>query len=856
MAIVILMFTIQASCALENDNDFNLTQTTDVNTVNNQIVDDKVITNQVNDVKKELNDSADITKNVSVSSKSSVLGASNENNVLGRDWTPSGNTMQELASILSNAASGDNVFLQGKTFTGDFGLISIPNGINIYGGNKPDDGIKATLDLSKFQCSSSTSNKPRFQFWNTCKITGVNFVNYNFTSDNIVPGANIPERGQIITLKAPTSFYNCTFENNTVYQKSYIISYEGGSGGRATIENCEFYNNTASVIVCIGSNGPIVRGNNNLFINNKGTINPKWDARTNSLGLCFKVSSDGCSFDNNIFINNTNAVHGSAYCVNAYNVVISNNHIENNSASYGAGIECHKGSMKVYNTTFIGNKAYGNNTMYPDRMGGGGAIAFIGPNNYIDNCTFINNSAEKFGGAMDIHTVNSERADYTTVVNSRFENNFAENDYGGAIYIQGNNANITNCTLTNNSAPVGGAIQIVGSDAGIYDSKLVENNAIQGGAVYIEGNDATVNNSTFTNNTATHNLGSGIVDDSSKVTSGGAMFIQSNNVNIKDTSFESNVAEGNYSTTGFTTGFGGGLYLLGQNPIFDNVNFTHNDATLGGGVYIEGNNIDASNINLYNNTAVQGGAVYIDGNDTSLDKITAKENKAIQGGAIYIQGQHTAVANSTFEDNIVTHDIDSIKPGAETLLTMGGGIYINGNNVSVAGNNTFRRNIASGVYTNGGLGGAIAVKGDNTIIYDDQFTLNEAVSGGAIYVNGANTTVKDMYFTTNNAVQGGSIFINGPNTNITGNTFYDNNATHDLSFNMSSQVSNLPAKGGAIAVSGDYSTITYNNFTYNAAIGVNLNGGLGGAIAIDGYHTNITENIFDDNEAVMGGDWY
>ena len=27
MAIVILMFTIQASCALENDNDFNLTQT-------------------------------------------------------------------------------------------------------------------------------------------------------------------------------------------------------------------------------------------------------------------------------------------------------------------------------------------------------------------------------------------------------------------------------------------------------------------------------------------------------------------------------------------------------------------------------------------------------------------------------------------------------------------------------------------------------------------------------------------------------------------------------------------------------------------------------------------------------------
>ena len=46
MAIVILMFTIQASCALENDNDFNLTQTTDVNTFNDKIVDD-LLTNVI-----------------------------------------------------------------------------------------------------------------------------------------------------------------------------------------------------------------------------------------------------------------------------------------------------------------------------------------------------------------------------------------------------------------------------------------------------------------------------------------------------------------------------------------------------------------------------------------------------------------------------------------------------------------------------------------------------------------------------------------------------------------------------------------------------------------------------------------
>ena len=847
------MFTIQASCALENDNDFNLTQTNDVNTVNNQIVDN-AISNQVNDVKDELNDSADIKNSISVSSKSSVLGASNENNVLGN--SSNNKKMSDLQIILQNAQPGQNIFLNGSTYGGPFSKLSIPGGVTIYGGYNPTDGIKATFDFSEYDHLKYEEDTPRINIGANSKIIGVNFVNHYFYSNktsNPVRG-----RGHLLAVNAAVSFYNCTFANNTVYMKSYIINYNSKNSNGATIENCVFSNNTASVIVNIPKTATNFIVKNSLFENNKGTCNNINNSNTNSLGLCLKVGGNGAVIDNNTFINNTNATHGAALCVNAENVTISNCHMENNSARYGAAIECHKGTMKVYNTTFIGNKAYGYSVWKKDRAGGGGAIAFIGPNNYIDNCTFINNFAEKFGGAIDIHTdkegTETMVADYTTIVNCRFENNIAQNQSGGAIYIIGNYSNITNCKFTDNSAPVGGAIQIVGFNASIYDSKFVENKAIQGGAVYIEGHDATVDNSTFTNNTATHNLGSKISDNSSKVTSGGAVYVKSNNVNVFDTSFESNVAEGNYSTTGFTTGFGGALYLLGQNPNFVNVNLTQNDATLGGGVYIEGNNVDASNINLYNNTAVQGGAVYIKGDDISLDKITAKENNAIQGGAIYIQGQHTVVANSTFDDNLVTRDIDLIKPGAETLKTMGGGIYINGNNVAVMGNNTFRRNIASGSI-DGGLGGAIAIEGGNTIIYDGQFTLNEAVRGGAIYVDGANATVKDMYFTTNNAVQGGSIFINGANTNITGNTFYDNNATHDLSFNSSSVI-NLNTKGGAIAVSGDYSTIVYNNFTYNAAIGTNPTGGLGGAIAVDGYHTNITDNIFNDNEAIMGGALY
>ena len=477
-------------------------------------------------MKSELNDSADITKNVSVSSKSSVLGASNENNVLGANHNISSNKIQDLIDCICNAGAGDNIFLQNKTYSGNFIPITNKNlldnlkGVNIYGGFDTTDNLKATLDFKDLEVTSGTPS--RITFGANSKITGVNFINHYFYS-NVTTG-NPTGRGHLIATKGAVSFYNCTFANNTVYMKSYIINYVKGDS--ITIENCVFYNNTASVIVAIPSGSTNFIAKNNLFENNKGTCNNIKASDTNSLGLCMKVSCDGAVIDNNTFINNTNATHGAALCVNAENVIISNCHMENNSARYGAAIECHKGTMKVYNTTFIGNKAYGNSIWRHLRAGGGGAIAFIGPNNYIDNCTFINNFAEKFGGAMDIHTdvENNELkvADYTTVVNCRFENNIAQNQSGGAVYIIGNYSNITNCKFTDNSAPIGGAIQIVGFNASIYDSKFVENKAIQGGAVYIEGHDATVDNSTFTNNTATHNLGSKISDNSSKVTSGGA----------------------------------------------------------------------------------------------------------------------------------------------------------------------------------------------------------------------------------------------------------------------------------------------------------------------------------------------
>ena len=850
MAIVILMFTIQASCALEDDNNFNLTQTVDIE-------DNKV---QIDDLGKELVVSQEnVSNEVSVSSQKEVsngrevLGASddeelqvsNDNEVLGRPIYVTDNTLNGLKNAITSANNGDSIFLNGLTYTGSFSTLDIGKRITIYGGSSPNDDTRATIDTSKFNYAK---NSNRFLI-STYPVTliGINFVNHPVSPTT----GNEVYRGHFLRVMSGLTMKNCDFINIGVFQKSYLIDFSGFSYP-TRIDNCQFINNSASILIATGSSTSSFTANNNRFINNSGTINDV--NTTNSLGLCIKVQTRGSTFDNNTFINNTNAVHGAAYCVNAKDVVITNNHIENNQASYGAGIECHLGYVTVRNTTFINNEASGYNGNAPGRSGTGGAIAFTGPYNYLDNCTFINNTAENYGGAMDIHRVNKgTEAHYTTVVNSRFENNVAQNKFAGAVYIEGDYATIDGCNFTNNSAPTGGAIQLIGSDAQIIDSNFIENEAITGGACYVNGYGANVIGSKFENNRATHDLDSSITDDPSKMTCGGAMYVESNDVSIIDSSFSDNIAHGNFSDN---TGLGGALYILGQNPNFHNDNFTNNDAIRGGAVYIEGNNIGASVINLNNNTAIEGGAVYIKGNDINLDYFNATANNAIQGGAIYIEGENTDVTNSIFENNNVTRDIDLSKTGAESLFTMGGAIYIEGNHVNIYDNNTFRRNIAYGTSSNGGLGGAIAVNGNNTNIYDDKFTLNEATRGGAIYVRGTNATVKDMYFTTNNAIQGGAIYIEGTNANITHNTFYDNNATHDLSFPQSSELQNLPTKGGAISVSGDYANIVDNNFTYNAAITQNPTGGQGGAIAIDGYHTNIYDNIFDDNEAIVGGALY
>ena len=430
MAIVILIFTIQASFALEEDNDFNLTKTNDVNTVNVQIDKNRSDNIIVNDSK------------VAVNSTNNVLGATNQD-VLGTDRHASQEgiyTYAQLNTFLRNARNGDNVFLDGITFSGTgSSIINIQRSINIYGGSTIDDPTPAILDLSQF-----TGNILIQAQGSAIDVSMNNIVFKNF---------NRPESNYLIACGMWSSYMgaivinNCTFINNTVAPGGVIVRYVLYDKG-SVLSNCNFYNNTASNIVYIGTrneNSPAwgadsFEAYNNTFINNVGTYDGGKNS-TNSLGLCFKVMDyvRSARFDHNTFINNTNAVHGTAYCLMAKNVTISNDYIEGNQAVYGSGIEAHNGNIQVYNTTFISNLAsgyYSSDKVNENRSGSGAAISFAAfgaasGNNIVQNCTFISNTAGNYSGAIDIV------GDNTKILDCTFYDNTAINKFGGAMSISG-----------------------------------------------------------------------------------------------------------------------------------------------------------------------------------------------------------------------------------------------------------------------------------------------------------------------------------------------------------------------------------------------------------------------------------
>ena len=251
----------------------------------------------------------------------------------------------------------------------------------------------------------------------------------------------------------------------------------------------------------------------------------------------------------------------------------------------------------------------GDNTEY------GGAIDVVGSTNgVVDNCTFINNTAEIGGGAV---RVNNDAAGWN-FYNSTFINNTALSTLddgsgmgrgvpngGGAIWSCVQEVSVYNCSFRENKGSYGGALR---GSFNTYDSEFINNVAFNGNG---GGIDVTIDdivsprptlryeNSTFINNTA---LG----DPTDERSQGGALHMYNiHHVDIVDCECYNNTAD---------RGGAVDLYIIATVSV-ENSTFENNTAfSDGGGFFINATSspTEFRNSVISNNKAGDdGGAIYL-----------------------------------------------------------------------------------------------------------------------------------------------------------------------------------------------------------------------------------------------------
>ncbi|WP_133241952.1 Ig-like domain-containing protein, partial [Methanobrevibacter thaueri] len=701
------------------------------------------------------------------------------------------------------------------------------------------------------------------------------WVGSNGTVDNCIFTNNVAQnRGGAIFLHG-NSTENCT---NTTLSHSIFINNNAGLNGGAVdwqegahdgvVTYCDFTNNTASstggAVYWSGHNGTILHSN---FTNNKalGTVNGTGPDGSiipggNGGAIVWK-GAEGDIINTTFRLNNASRNGGAIFMQAGSNEDCSNItvdgglFIENYAGVNGGALDWYEGAhdADLYNSVFINNTA--------ERSGG--AVYWFGHDGTIANSTFENNRAlgnvnatdsygritpGGHGGAIMWTGANG------TVLNSTFRLNNASRN-GGAIYMQGStegdcsNITVDDCDFIENYAGInGGALDWYegAHDSTLSNSYFFNNTAERsGGAVYWFGHDGTIANSTFENNRALGNVNA--TDSYGRITPGGhggAIMWTGANGTVLNSTFRLNNASRN----------GGAIYMQGStegdcdNILVDGSEFVENYAGINGGAvdWYEGSHDSTlSNSYFFNNTAKRsGGAVYWYGHRGTIRNSTFTDNQALglvnasspygynttggDGGAVIWTGSDGLMDNCTFTNN------HAAKRGGAMYLQ--GGEFENCTNVTI-NNGIFKDNRAE---TNGGAIDFHEGATDGYII-GSTFDNNTAVTGfgGALVWRGHNGEVEGSSFTNNYARgDGGAAYIEGESCSLYNSTFNNNIAGDD---------------GGAVYWTGDHGEIFNVTANNNKGISEGASHSKGGTIIITGSHmtvdTLVVSNSFAEEEA-------
>ena len=644
--------------------------------------------------------------------------------------------------------------------------------------------------------------------------------------------------GQIPVVNDGNSTNNTTNDMGQISGGKNIIDknvVNGSTGSFTELQDLIDNNDVVNLIknyTAIGSEGRIHINRNTIINGNGHTLNG--NKKTGIL----EINDGNIVFNDLVFTNGKDNNGGAIHVSNSGLLTFNNVIFTNNYAKDNGGAICDVRTnlnlvrcVKCVNCTFNNNMA--------ENFGGAIYSDLVLQTNY---CTFKDNCVDNDGGAIYTY--------FAEINNSLFESNKAKDGNGGAIHAQ-NDAKLENDIFVLNTAKKrGGAIHtygVVTSD----NSTFKDNCADDGGAIY--GTAIRINilkpkfKSFFINNIANDN--------------GGAIFSKQL-VKVVNTKFYKNSAED----------YGGAIYSDNASiysSYFNDNKVNDND---GGAIYVTHFAEIEDSIFCGNNALVDGGAIKCsNGHVTNclFDSNKAKGATVYQcdGGAIYCKNDLT-VDNSTFRNNYagdyggaIYADTLELKPGCifvnnTAYDNQGGAIYsigdayiensiFCGNNALVDGgaikcsnghvtNCLFDSNKAKGATVYQCDGGAIYCKNDLTVD-NSTFRNNYAGDyGGAIYAD--TLELKPGCIFVNNTAydnQGGAIWVNIFRENVKYVTFINNKA-------------GAKDDGGAIYINKEnHILFTYCTFKDNYA------GDEGGAIYLDSTSSELTlkDNSFINNHA-------
>ncbi|XP_068686624.1 uncharacterized protein [Montipora foliosa] len=439
------------------------------------------------------------------------------------------------------------------------------------------------------------------------------FIGHKVAGNGGVISLTGTDRHELRTLNVS----NSSFVNSSAAQGG-AINFECINACSVSFKDCIFTGNTATALngggggaVYIGSPESIIKGAKNATDTTFGEA-----LSMTSSGTCL-VTIERSTFSNN----NAEGSNGGAISISTKSqtsLVLQNVTMESNRAKYSGG------AIDIFTifSLVVDQSLFCDNTLtYKDGSGGGisirnmessgagnliierstfsnnhvnfnGGAIFIHANNQsvlrLQSVAMLSNSGEKGGGAVAINSIYA-----LEIYNSRFLNNIAFSNRGGAIYVDNaNKLEVQGCHFHSNyaggQAGYGGAMCVTSESSA---SVLVTNSTFYncctqtaGGAFYLRtkyGNVyLEVTRSLFVKNHVLENFGGAMaiyVEPDTRKDPGLINPRFQRNLLFQDTTFERNTAD-----------FGGALHLSNGEAEFQNCSFINNFAlNLGGHIQTE-----------------------------------------------------------------------------------------------------------------------------------------------------------------------------------------------------------------------------------------------------------------------------